>query len=67
MWLLLKKANASLGVVGVCGALAHNAAQACSADSCDGGYNDYPADIGHGQFSPNFNYSLERLEQLLCA
>ena len=26
MWLLLKKANASLGVVGVCGALAHNAA-----------------------------------------
>ena len=31
MWLLLKKANASLGVVGVCGALAHNAAQLCAA------------------------------------
>ena len=32
MWLLLKKANASLGVVvGVCGALAHNAAQLCVA------------------------------------
>ena len=29
MWLLLKKANASLGVVGVCGALAPNAAQLC--------------------------------------
>ena len=28
---LLKKANASLGVVGVCGALAHNAAQLCAA------------------------------------
>lgn len=27
MWLLLKKAKASLAVVGVCGALAHNAAQ----------------------------------------
>ena len=33
MWLLLKKANASLGVVGVCGALAHNAAQLCVATS----------------------------------
>ena len=31
MWLLLKKARASLGVVGVCGALAHNAAQLCAA------------------------------------
>ena len=31
MWLLLKKANASLGVAGVCGALAHNAAQLCAA------------------------------------
>lgn len=31
MWLLLKKANASLGAVGVCGALAHNAAQLCAA------------------------------------
>ena len=31
MWLLLKKAIASLGVVGVCGALAHNAAQLCVA------------------------------------
>lgn len=31
MWLLLKKARASLSVVGVCGALAHNAAQLCVA------------------------------------
>ena len=31
MWLLLKKAGASLSVVGVCGALAHNAAQLCVA------------------------------------
>lgn len=31
MWLLLKKAGASLSVVGVCGALAHNAAQLCAA------------------------------------
>ncbi len=31
MWLLLKKTKSSLGVVGVCGALAHNAAQLCVA------------------------------------
>ena len=31
MWLLLKKTKVSLGVVGVCGALAHNAAQLCVA------------------------------------
>ena len=31
MWLLLKKTKSSLGVVGVCGALCHNAAQLCVA------------------------------------
>ena len=31
MWLLLKKAHASLGVVGVGGALSHNGAQLCAA------------------------------------
>ena len=36
MWLLLKKARASLGVVGVCGALAHNAAQLCAAYALTG-------------------------------
>lgn len=31
MWILLKKTKASLGVIGVCGALSHNAAQLCAA------------------------------------
>lgn len=31
MWAILKKTNASLAVVGICGALAHNAAQLCIA------------------------------------
>lgn len=31
MWALLKKTRASLAVIGVCGALAHNAAQLCAA------------------------------------
>ena len=31
MWVLLKKTRASLAVIGVCGALAHNAAQLCAA------------------------------------
>lgn len=31
MWLLLQKTRASLSVVGVCGALSHNAAQLCAA------------------------------------
>lgn len=31
MWFLLKKTGASLGGVGICGALAHNAAQLCAA------------------------------------
>ena len=31
MWLLLKHTKASLGIVGICGALAHNGAQLCAA------------------------------------
>ena len=31
MWLLLQKTRASLSLVGVCGALSHNAAQLCAA------------------------------------
>lgn len=31
LWFLLKRTKASLGVVGICGALTHNAAQLCAA------------------------------------